>query len=88
LTVPPAVSSVALATGEALPVAFVSLVMVAAVAVPLDEDPKAVADSVSVDTAVPGDAAVPLRRKTSFPGPPGSRESTTRSQIVFRIATG
>jgi hypothetical protein len=54
--VPPEVCSVANATGEALPVALVSLVIALAVAVPLDDAPNAVADSGKVATAVPGDA--------------------------------
>lgn len=69
-TVPPDVSRVAVATGEALPVALVSLVIALAVAVPEDEAPKAVAESERVATAVPGDPTVPVRRNFSLPDVP------------------
>src|SRR5574337_1000723 len=87
-TVPPAVSSVAVANAEALPVALVSLVLLFAVAVPLDAAPNAVALNVRVATAVPGLPAGPVRRNLSFPGPPGSMLSTTRSAMALRIAVG
>lgn len=66
-SVPPEVWRDALATGEALPVALVSEVMALAVAVPVDEAPKAVADSGRVATAVPGEPMVPESRKTRLP---------------------
>lgn len=66
-TVPPDVSKVAVATGEAFPVALVSLVMVLAVAVPPDDAAKAVADNGRVATAVPGAETVPLSRNLRFP---------------------
>lgn len=67
-TVPPDVCSVANATGEALPVALVSLVIALAVAVPLDDAPNAVALRDSVATAVPGLATVDGEmRNTSLP---------------------
>ena len=65
-TEPALVSSVAAATGEALPVAAVSLVMALAVIVPPDAAPNGVALIVSVATAVPGAETVPDRRNTSF----------------------
>lgn len=65
-TVPPDVSSVALATGEALPVALVSLVIALAVAVPPDAAANGVADNVSVAAAVPGEPTVPDRRNFSL----------------------
>ena len=52
----PVAWSVANATGEALPVAFVSLEIAAAVAVPPEDAPNGVAFKPSVATAVPGDA--------------------------------
>lgn len=66
-TVPPLVSSVAVATGDALPVALVSLVIALAVAVPLELAPNAVADNGNVAAAVPGDDTVPLSRNFRFP---------------------
>jgi len=67
-TVPPDVCSVAKATGLALPVALVSLVIAFAVAVPLDADPNAVALKGSVATAVPGDPTEDgLMRNTRLP---------------------
>tara|TARA_R110000868_G_scaffold84298_1_gene237703 strand:- start:1 stop:267 length:267 start_codon:yes stop_codon:yes gene_type:complete len=59
---------VAKATGEALPVAFVSAEIALAVAVPLDDAPKAVELNVNVATAVPGLATVlGEMRKTRLP---------------------
>lgn len=56
------------ATGDAFPVAFVSLVIALAVAVPLDAAPNAVALRGKVATAVPGDATVDGEmRNTKFP---------------------
>lgn len=69
-TVPPDVSNVALATGDALPVAEESDVIALAVAVPLEDAPKAVAENVSVATAVPGAPTVPLNLNLSFPDVP------------------
>jgi hypothetical protein len=67
-TTPPEVCSVAVATADALPVAFVSLVMAFAVAMPVAAAAgNAVALRGSVATAVPGAAAVPAKRKTRFP---------------------
>ena len=83
-TVPPLVSSVAVATGEALPVAFVSLVIAFAVAVPELDAPKAVADSGSVATAVPGEPTVPLKRNLRFPLVPIS--AVTASVAALRAA--
>ena len=53
-----------------MPVAFVSLLIALAVAVPLEDEPKAVALSGKVATAVPGDAIVPVNRKTRLPDVP------------------
>ena len=61
-SVPPDVSSEAVATGEALPVALVSLVIEFAVAVPLLDAANAVALNDKVETAVPGDPTVPVSR--------------------------
>lgn len=83
-TVPPDVSSVAVATGEALPVAFVSLVIALAVFVPLDAAPKAVADSGSVATAVPGAPTVPVSLNLRLPLAPIS--ATTASPAALRAA--
>ena len=66
-TVPPDVCRVAVAIGEALPAAFVSDVMAFAVAVPVEDAPKAVADSGSVATTVPGADTVPVKRNARFP---------------------
>lgn len=66
-TVPPEVCNVAVATGDALPVALVSDVIVFAVAVPVEEAPKAVDDNGSVATAVPGEVTVPVSRNTKLP---------------------
>jgi hypothetical protein len=67
-TVPPDVSNVAYATGLALPVAFVSLVIAFAVATPVLAAPKAVAEKVSVAAAVPGEVTVEGEiRNFSFP---------------------
>jgi hypothetical protein len=66
--VPPLVCIVANATGDALPVALVSAVIALAVAVPLDDAPKAVEENDSVATAVPGLATVDGEmRNTSLP---------------------
>lgn len=67
ISVPPEVSSEALATAEALPVAFVSDVMALAVAVPEDDAANAVDESGSVATAVPGEPIEPLRRNLRLP---------------------
>lgn len=83
-TVPPLVSSVAVATGEALPVAFVSLVIALAVAVPVEDAPKAVADSERVATAVPGEPTVPVRRNFSLPLAP--IRAVTASVAALRAA--
>lgn len=83
-TVPPEVSRVAVATGEALPVAFVSLVIAFAVAVPPDEAPNAVADRLRVATAVPGAPTVPVSRNFSFPDAPIN--AVTASVAALRAA--
>lgn len=82
--VPPDVWRVAVATGEALPVAFVSLLMALAVAVPLDEAPNAVALNGSVATAVPGEPIVPDNLKTRLPDVPIS--AVTASVAAFLAA--
>ena len=66
-TVPPEVCNVAVATGEALPVALVSAVMALAVAVPVEEAAKAVVLKESVATTVPGALTVPVNRNASLP---------------------
>ena len=86
ITVPAPVSSVAVATGEALPAALVSYVIADAVMTPAAAAPKAGFDIASVDTAVPGLAAVPVKRNTNF-AVVLSVEST-RSATVLRNATG
>ena len=86
MTVPAPVSMVAVATGEALPVALVSLVIEFAVIVPLDDAPNAGLPNDSVATAVPGAPAVPVRRNTNF-AVVLSVEST-RSATVSRNAVG
>lgn len=83
-TVPPLVCSVAVATGEAFPVAFVSLVMALAVAVPELDAPNAVADRLSVATVVPGEPTVPDVRKASLPLAP--IRAVTASVAAFRAA--
>jgi hypothetical protein len=84
-TVPPLVCSVANATGDALPVALVSEVMLLAVAVPLDDAPNAVALKGSVATAVPGEATDEgLMRNTKLPLVPIS--AVTASVAAFRAA--
>jgi hypothetical protein len=83
-TVPPEVSSVAVATAEAFPVALVSLLIALAVAVPDDEAPNAVAERLSVATAVPGEPTVPVRRYLSLPDAPIS--AVTASVAAFRAA--
>lgn len=85
-TVPAPVSSVAVATADALPVALVSLVMLFAVMTPEEAAPNAGLPNDSVATAVPGLAAVPVRRKTSFAVV--LRVESTRSATVLRNATG
>jgi hypothetical protein len=68
MAVPPEVCKVANATADALPAALVSLVIALAVAVPVDDAPKAVADKGKVATAVPGAAMVEGEiRNTKFP---------------------
>ncbi len=83
-TVPPDVSSVAVATADALPVALVSEVIAFAVAVPVELAPNAVALSESVATAVPGELTVPVSRNLSFPDAPIS--AVTASVAAFRAA--
>jgi len=83
-TVPPDVWSVAVATGDALPVAAVSDVMVAAVAVPVADAPKAVADKLSVATTVPGAPTVPVKRNASLPLAPIN--AVTASVAALRAA--
>lgn len=83
-TVPPDVSSVAVATADALPVALVSDVIAFAVAVPLLDAPKAVADSGNVATAVPGAPTVPLKRNLRFPEVPIN--AVTASVAALRAA--
>ena len=79
-----AVSSVALATAEALPVALVSLVIAFAVAVPVALAPNAVADSDRVATAVPGADTVPLSRNLSLPD--AAMSAVTASVAAFLAA--
>ena len=69
-TVPAEVWSVAVATGEALPVALVSAEMALAVAVPLTAAGNAVALRDNVATTVPGDPTVPDSRNASLPEAP------------------
>lgn len=83
-TVPPEVSSVAVATAEALPVAFVSLVIEFAVETPATAAPNGVADSVRVATAVPGEPTVPASRNFSFGDVP--RAVVWASATVLRNA--
>jgi len=82
--VPPEVCSVAVATGEALPVAFVSDVIALAVAVPLDDEPNAVELNDRVATAVPGEPTVPDKRNTNLPLAPIS--AVTASVAALRAA--
>jgi hypothetical protein len=63
-TVPPDVWIVAVATGEALPAAFVSLVIAFAVAVPPLDAAKPVDDITRVAAAAPGEPTVPEVRNT------------------------
>lgn len=71
MIVAPEVCMVAKATGLALPVALVSAVIALAVAVPAEAAPNAVAEKVSVATAVPGEATeLGEIRKTRFPDVP------------------
>ena len=81
---PPLVFSVAVATAEALPVAFVSDVIAFAVAVPDDDAPNAVDESDRVATTVPGEPTVPVRRKASLPDAPIS--AVTASVAALRAA--
>jgi hypothetical protein len=83
-TVPPDVCNVAVATGDALPVAFVSAVIALAVAVPLEDAPKAVALSDRVATAVPGEPTVPDKRNTNLPEAP--IKAVTASVAALRAA--
>lgn len=71
-TVPPLVSSVAVATALALPVALVSLLIAPAVAVPPLLAPKAVAAKLSVATAAPGAPTEPANLNLSMPLAPSS----------------
>ena len=68
--VPPDVCSAALATAEALPAALVSDVIALAVAVPVDDAAKAVADNGNVATTAPGAATVPVSLKVKLPEAP------------------
>jgi hypothetical protein len=83
-TVPADVWSVAVATGEALPVALVSAEMALAVAVPVADAPNAVALSDRVATVVPGADTVPDSRKASFPEAPIN--AVTASVAALRAA--
>lgn len=83
-SVAPEVCNEAFATGEALPVAFVSEVIALAVAVPLTESGKASAVKGSVATAVPGAPIVPDRRNTRLPDAPIS--AVTASVAALRAA--
>ena len=83
-TVPPEVSNVAVATADALPVAFVSDVIAFAVAVPVAEAPNAVADKGNVATAVPGEPTVPVSRNFKLPDAPIS--AVTASVAAFLAA--
>src|SRR4051812_34717770 len=83
-SVPPEVSIEAVATGEALPVAFVSLLIAFAVAVPPEDAANAVAERLSVATAVPGAPIVPVRRNLSLPLAPIS--AVTASVAAFFAA--
>lgn len=83
-TVPADVSSVAVATGEALPVALVSLVMALAVATPDEASPNASALKASVATAVPGAPTVPVSLNFRLPLAPIS--AVTASVAAFLAA--
>lgn len=85
-TVPPPVSSVAVATGDALPVAFVSLVMLENVSTPAEAPGATGFDMASVATAVPGLAAVPVSRNLSLAVV--LRVLVTRSATEVRNADG
>jgi hypothetical protein len=77
---------VAAATGDAFPVAFVSLVMALKVNTSFVTDP-AGSVIVSVATAVPGDPTEPVSLKTSFAAaPPASIAVSTADAMVLRIA--
>jgi hypothetical protein len=69
-TTPALVCSVAVATGDALPTVFVSVVIAFAVAIPLAAAPNAVADRGHVATTAPGEPTVPDVRKTRLPDAP------------------
>lgn len=83
-TVPPDVSSVAVATGEAFPAALVSDVIAFAVAVPLDAAPKAVALKGNVATTVPGEPKVPDNLNFKLPLVP--IRAVTASVAALRAA--
>lgn len=83
-TVPADVSSVAVATGDALPVALVSDVIALAVAVPDDESANASALSGNVATAVPGAPTVP--DSLNFKLPLAPIKAVTASVAAFRAA--
>jgi hypothetical protein len=83
-TVPAEVWSVAVATGEALPVALVSAEMALAVAVPVADAPNAVALSDKVATTVPGADTVPDSRNASLPEAPIN--AVTASVAALRAA--
>lgn len=83
-TVPPEVSNVPVATGDALPVAEESSVIALAVAVPLEEAPNAVAENGRVATAVPGAATIPASRNLKFPDVP--IKASTASVAALRAA--
>jgi hypothetical protein len=77
-------SMVAVATGEALPVALVSLLMAFAVAVPLLDAPNAVELMFSVATAAPGEPTVPDKRNRRRPVEPIN--AVTASVAALRAA--
>ena len=83
-TVPADVSSVAVATAVALPVALVSDVIALAVAVPVADAPKAVALNGHVATAVPGVPTVPVSLNFKFPLAP--IKAVTPSVAAFLAA--
>lgn len=83
-TVPAEVCKVAVATGEAFPVALVSLVIALAVAVPVTESPKPSALRLRVATTVPGELTVPVSRKANFPDAP--IRAVTASVAAFLAA--
>jgi hypothetical protein len=83
-TVPADVSSVAVATGDALPAALVSDAIAFAVAVPDAAAPKAVAERFNVATIVPGAPTEPANLNLSFPDAPIN--AVTASQAALRAA--